>query len=292
MNDEWQYGLRTINRDRTSGCAWRDKPFEWPPFEGAPVRVEAPDWDPARRPGGGIHVLHRGTGDANNLDLYKGGDAIYQVVRYRPRPRVALDGLSKVPWVDIIFEGSRASAVARLIELQGDATGVVYAALTGGDYANLVGGDGATLTAGRESRLTGGHGAILTAGFQSVLRGGNGAILTGGDCASIRGGDGATLTGGDGAHITGGDRSILTGGTRSVLTGGRGAILTGGEGALLVGGRGAVLTAGRGASLTGIWVESWKRIIASAVVSDDGPIKPDVPYRVDCGKLVEARAGM
>ena len=303
---DWSYGLRTINGDRTSGNKWLRTPFVWPPFDGSPVRVEATDWDPTPECGGGIHVLHRGRGDADHLHAYRAA-AIYQVVRYPRSLLVDMGDKGKVPWVEIIFEGARADAVAYLIGVQGSSAGVVYATITGGDYATLIGGDGATLTGGFEATLIGGRHATLTGGTGATLTGGDGATLTGGHYATLTGGDGATLTGGDGATLTGGCRATLTGGYRatltggdyatliggdeSTLTGGYGATLTGGRHATLTGGRHATLTGGDGATLICVWYEGLRTRIVVANVSADGPVKPGVAYSVRAGEWAERRQG-
>ena len=130
--------------------------------------------------------------------------------------------------------------------------------LTGGacPYITLTGGDMSTLTGGNRSILKGGIRSTLTGGDKSTLTGGDGSTLTGGYMSTLTGGDGSTIKGGNWSTLTGGDESILTGGFKSTLTGGDESALLFSDDSLF------------------------------AVVGEAG-IKPDTPYHVVVGKIVE-----
>lgn len=245
---EWAYGLRTITAGRSSwGC------FTWPPFSGAPVRVEAWRWDPTPVRGHGIHVLHQGRGDRWLLPRSRQRTEIYQVVRYKPDLVVHLRDHAKVPWVDIVYEGGRASAVDRLIQLQGSSVGVVHATLTGGDEATLIAGPAATLTAAGWSTLIAEEEATVVAGYGATIVTGANSRITAGDHSRVVAGGGSTITVGTDCMLTAGILSTITAGTRSVIS-----------------------------------IKGFLRPSCAVVVSEDGPIKPGHTYKVsEPGEWVE-----
>ena len=102
--------LRTVTADMK--CCKGDpshKPFTWP--ESGPV--EAPDWDPAPRCGGGLHGLLEGEGEWDRLDW--GITARALVLRVERGLLVDLGGKVKFPRAIVESVGSLASALCRLL---------------------------------------------------------------------------------------------------------------------------------------------------------------------------------
>ena len=148
--------------------------FIWPLTVGSVV--EAPDWDPSRQCGGGLHGLLGGRGNASLLDW--GKSAKWLVIEVL-ESLVSLGDKAKCKAVIIRYCGDQSGATAYLYRHTHnlDIVGLVF---TGGDCATLTGGNYATLTGGNRATLTGGNYATLTGGYH--------AILTGGDCATFNGG--------------------------------------------------------------------------------------------------------
>ncbi len=213
--------LRTSDAE---GRSYYDSSFQWPESG----KVVAPDWNPSKGCGNGLHGLLWGQGDAGYLTFAT--DARWQVVEINEYVDVAdTDGHPpkvKYPEGVVLFSGSREEATALIHSRAPNGTAVAAVTLTGGYGSTLTGGDDSTLTGGDDSTLTGGYGSTLT----------------GGDDSTLTGGDDSTLTGGYGSTLTGGNRSTLTGGDDSTLTGGYGSTLTGGYGSTLTGGNRSTLT--------------------------------------------------
>ena len=98
----WAYGVRTCGPDGEAHGG-----FVWPLEVGAVVH--APDWDPAPRCGGGLHINPWGMGDWSLLS--DADDASWLIVRYDPALAVSLDGGEaggkvKAPWA-VIDQASR-----------------------------------------------------------------------------------------------------------------------------------------------------------------------------------------
>ena len=228
--------LRTTGPDgRAYHDAARRTGFVWPVGPDAVgQRVEAPDWSPAERCGGGLHGLSWGEGGAGHLSTDP--DAVWQVVEVDASEVVDLGDKIKFRACIIRYSGSRAGASEFLWQRAPAGTRLARAALTGGNDSTLTGGDGSTLTGGDRCTLTGGHQSTLTGGYYSTLTGGNWSTLTGGYYSTLTGGNWSTLTGGNRCTLTGGDDSTLTGGNRCTLTGGDRCTLTGGARCTLTGG--------------------------------------------------------
>lgn len=262
--------LRSCSSDFTSFDG-----FQWPSTVGAECRPEA--WNPEPECGDGLHGFVNGEGDAYLADW---SDSAQWLVFSAPATEVvAVDrdkskaAVARIEHVGVGETGadrlrSCLDYLASIGRLGPMAMGVVRqggddCTLTGGDYSRLTGGDYSRLMGGRYSALAGGRGCHLMGGAHSVLTGGNYSTLTGGAHS--------VLTGGDHCTLTGGHHSTLESGDHSTLTGDYGATLTGGPGSVLV-------------------FRWWDRKrqcsrLAVAVVGVDA--KPNTPYTVRDGKIVE-----
>ena len=172
--------FRTTGPDgRSYHDAARRTGFVWPVGPDAVgQRVEAPDWSPAERCGGGLYGLLWGEGGAGYLSTDP--DAVWQVVEVDASEVVDLGDKIKFRACIIRYSGSRAGASEFLWQRAPAGTRLARAALTGGNRCTLTGGDGSTLTGGNWSTLTGGDGSTLTGGDRCTLTGGHQSTLTGG----------------------------------------------------------------------------------------------------------------
>jgi hypothetical protein len=214
--------LRTCDKDGKAHGG-----FQWPLKAGE--TVTAPDWEPTKECGKGLHGLLNGQGFSGHLSSKL--DALWFVVESDLDKAIDLNGKHKFQTCKVEFVGSKEKAVQYMVDH--GCSGVHFSTLTGGYGSTLTGGYGSTLTGGDWCTLTGGNRSTLTGGDWCTLTGGNRSTLTGGDWCTLTGGDHSTLAGGDHSTLTGGDWCTLTGGDHSTLTGGNRSTLTGGDGSTL-----------------------------------------------------------
>ena len=143
------YILRTCKADMSSRNG-----FIWP-REGI---AECPDWKPTKECGNGLHGALWGNGDGSLLDW--GSYAVWIVAGVDEW--IDLDGKVKFPRADVVFAGTRADAIDRLVTL--GATGaIIGGTATAGDGGTATAGDGGTATAGDYGTATAGYGGTATA---------------------------------------------------------------------------------------------------------------------------------
>jgi hypothetical protein len=118
--------LRTCAKDMTSHGG-----FKWP----ASGPVSAPDWNPERVCGGGLHGLLFGEGEGGQLDWSE--DAKWLVVEVARTSVVDLDGKVKFPRGEVVFCGDRKGAT-EYIQARRPGAAVCGAAATAGDEGILV----------------------------------------------------------------------------------------------------------------------------------------------------------
>jgi hypothetical protein len=307
--------LRTVKLDGSS-INEKSNGFKWPLEVGA--IVEAPDWDPTDRCGGGLHGLPWGEGEARLLLWEESKWLVFEA----PDDSVVHitqggGGKSKVPKATVVHVGDQKTATQYLLEhggyghaivgliaacghneriVGGDRchlTGGDYAKVTGGDHATVTGGDCAKVTGGNDATVTGGNDATVTGGNNATVTGGHDAKVTGGHDAKVTGGNNATVTGGNGAKVTGGNDATVTGGNDATVTGGNDAKVTGGNYAKVTGGDAAKVTGGNYAKVTGgdaaqlrcEWHDGKRYRTAVAYVGED--VEAGVTYRVENGKFVK-----
>lgn len=184
--------LRTCRSDMTSHNG-----FVWP-SEG---HVEAPDWDPAPRCGGGLHGLAWGEGDATLLNWSP--TAVWLVVEVNQDDIVDLRGKIKFPTGNVIFAGTREEAVGRIAahpEARGHA--IVGATITAGDYGTATAGYGGTAVAGDYGTATAGDFGTATAGDFGTATAGDGGTATAGDGGTATVGYAGCVAAGDGGVIS------------------------------------------------------------------------------------------
>jgi len=251
--------LRTVKLDGSS-INEKSNGFKWPLEVGA--IVEAPDWDPTDRCGGGLHGLPWGEGEARLLLWEESKWLVFEA----PDDSVVHitqggGGKSKVPKATVVHVGDQKTATQYLLEHGGYGHAIV----------------GLIAACGHNERIVGGDRCHLTGGDYAKVTGGDHATVTGGDCAKVTGGNDATVTGGNDATVTGGNDAKVTGGNYAKVTGGDAAKVTGGNY--------AKVTGGDAAQLRCEWHDGKRYRTAVAYVGED--VEAGVTYRVENGKFVK-----
>jgi hypothetical protein len=162
--------------------------FQWP--KSGPV--EAPDWSPEPKCGGGLHGLLWGAGNTSLTS--SDADAVWMVVEVDAASIVDLGGKIKFPRGVVVYCGDRAGAVAYIVAVGGPTRGTHWSTVTGGDRSTVKGGDWSTVTGGDESTVTG--------GYRSTVKGGDWSTVTGGDRSTVTGGYRSTVKGGYGSVVS------------------------------------------------------------------------------------------
>jgi hypothetical protein len=204
--------------------------FLWPREIGA--LVEAPDWDPAPKCGGGLHGIADGLGDWALMQGPADTDALWYVCGARRAEAVEIDGKVKVPRCVVLYVGAFAGAMEMIAPFMSRA----MLALVERRHADATPeGPRATGESGAAS-ATGWSGAASATGWSGA------ASVTGvRGAASATGGSGAaSATGGRGAASATGESGAASAtgwsGAASV-TGARGAAsATGQDGVALAAG--------------------------------------------------------
>ena len=124
--------------------------------------VEAPDWEPKKECGNGLHGWKWGVGDA---DLRcKDDDAVWLVLRVEEAGIIDLTDKVKFPSCHVIFCGDRETAVAIIQHFAPANTPVIFGTATAGDSGTATAGYSGTATAGYRGTATAGDRGTATAG--------------------------------------------------------------------------------------------------------------------------------
>jgi hypothetical protein len=202
----------------------RARGFRWPLEAGAVV--VAPDWNPRKVCGYGLHGWLNGMGD---LSVCDGADARedsrWLVLEVFVDEIVELDGKVKFPSAKVILVGNRSEAATYIKSLCPNSA-VHYATSTSGDRG--------TSTSGYRGTSTSGDGGTSTSGDRGTSTSGDGGTSTSGDRGTSTSGDGGTSTSGDGGTSTSGDGGTSTSGYRGTSTSGEGGTSTSGYGGALI----------------------------------------------------------
>jgi hypothetical protein len=299
--------LRTCNADMRSHGG-----FQWP--RSGPVA--APDWDPVKGCGMGLHGFLRGEGDGSLAEW--GSNAMWLVAEVETF--VDLGGKVKFPNAEVIFVGTRLETTAlvkarypdaaviganvaveegrvAVVGYRGTATAGYRGTATAGDRGTATAGDGGTATAGICGTATAGYRGTATAGDRGTATAGNWGTATAGDCGTATAGHYGTATAGycgtatAGYHgtatagyrgtATAGDRGTATAGDHGTATAGYRGTATAGDRGTATAGDGGTATAGDGGMLQIYYYhrnDRWR--LAVAYVGEE-KIKPNVKYRLD-----------
>ena len=284
--------LRTCHADSTAHGG-----FQWPLEVGA--TVEAPDWDPSPRCGGGLHGLPWGLGDATLLNWSP--EAVGIVFSAAAQEVVDIDGAkAKVRAARVEFVGPLKAAAEWLYSQQDDRTrvGVCGTASAGaggtasaGYRGHAIVGAGGTASAGYDgTAIAGDRGTASALGEGTAIAGDRGTASAGTDGRASAGTDGRASAGYCGHAIAGTDGHASAGdrGTASAGAGGTASAGCRGHASAGIGGR---ASAGDGGTIS---IERWDGLRyrrLAAAVGGEGGLKPGVTYRLDdAGAFVEVPA--
>ena len=252
MSDK-RYLLRTCTRNMkccSNPDANQHVAFTWP----SSGPVEAPDWDPMPRCGGGLHGLLDGQGSVEHLSTDDG--AQWLVVECAAKDVVAIDHKkAKARRGSVIYCGEKAGAIELLQKLL-PGQPVVYSTATAGDRGTATAGDAGTATAGVRGTATAGYEGTATAGDAGTATAGYRGTATAGVRGTATAGSAGTATAGYAGTATAGVRGTATAGVRGTATAGEKGVL----------------------SLR--WWNGERYRIAIFYVGEDG-IEPNTAYRVD-----------
>jgi hypothetical protein len=145
----------------------RARGFRWPLEAGAVV--VAPDWNPRKVCGYGLHGWLNGMGD---LSVCDGADARedsrWLVLEVFVDEIVELDGKVKFPSAKVILVGNRSEAATYIKSLCPNSA-VHYATSTSGDRGTSTSGYRGTSTSGYRGTSTSGEGGTSTSGYGGAL---------------------------------------------------------------------------------------------------------------------------
>ncbi len=268
---DFVYILRACREDGTS---YGD--FKWP----KKGRVEATDYDPAPRCGGGLHGWLWGEGKTSGVgttvsDALRDGGS-WRAVRVRREDVIDLGGKVKFPRGTVVKHGTRAEC-ANWVRQRAPQGAVVIGATEGplvGDYG--------TATAGARGAATAGNYGTATAGDAGAATAGNWGTATAGNWGT------ATATAGNYGTATAGNWGTATAGARGAATAGNYGTATAGNYGTATAGNWGTATAGeRGEIQLRHWDGARHRTVVGYI--GEGGLKPNTPYKLDdSGKFVKA----
>jgi len=163
--------LKTVNNDLTA----QYNKFKWPEAG----ECVAPDWQPTQTIGNGLHALLWGAGDGPLLSTDI--DAKWLVLSVNESCIIDLKGKVKFPSCEVVFCGSKETAVAIIQHFAPTGTQICYGTATAGDYG--------TATAGYKGTATAGDYGTATAGTEGTATAGNYGTATAGDYGTAMAGD-------------------------------------------------------------------------------------------------------
>jgi hypothetical protein len=272
--------------------------FVWPLTVGA--TVTAPDWQPHRECGNGLHGWLWGEGDVSaSGDRHADPASKWLVLRVAKASIVELDRKVKFPSCVVEFVGLREAAVSRMAELAGAGRQIVYGTSTSGHHGTSTSGDGGTSTSGDGGTSTSGYGGTSTSGDGGTSTSGDGGTSTSGYGGTSTSGDGGTSTSGDGGTSTSGHHGTSTSGHHGTSTSGECGTSTSGHHGTSTSGHHGTSTSGDGGTSTsghhgtstsgecGILVIRWwdeeaepARYRLAVGYVGEGGIRPNAKYKV------------
>jgi len=266
--------LRTCRADGTSY-----NNFQWP--DSGPV--EAPDFDPKPRCGGGLHGLLWGEGKVGYLDLSP--TAQWKVFRAHVSDVVhgagELTDKCKARRGVVEYSGDREGAIKYLYEHGASGKAVVFGTSTSGDHGTSTSGDFGTSKSGDHGTSKSGAYGTSTSGDFGTSTSGYRGISTSGYRGISTSGDGGTSTSGDhGISTSGGYGTSKSGAYGTSTSGDFGTSKSGDHGTSTSGYRG-ISTAGYGGTIAITYWNGKRYETRVATVKDehgDGELEPNTPY--------------
>lgn len=243
MNRRTQDGrvlvLRTCEVDMTSRNG-----FVWPE-SGA---VEAPDWDPTPKCGGGLHGLPWGVGMGDLLGpLY----LKWLVVAVDPQDIVVIDDAKvKFPRGEVVFVGERSNAISYLLSHGASGLPVCFATASVGDYGTALVGYCGTATAGDYGTAVAGYHGTATVGDDGIAKAGA--------CGTAIAGYRGIATAGHNGRATAGERGVAkTGHIGTATVGDYGTAIVGDSGTAVAGAYGTAKAGRLGSASAGVGGSLW-----------------------------------
>ena len=275
--------LRTCNANMQSHGG-----FQWP----RSGRVSAPDWDPVKGCGKGLHGFLRGEGGGGLADWHTEASWVVAEVE----TFVDLGDKVKFPNAEVIFVGTRLETTA-LVKARYPDAAVIGANVAVGEGRVAVVGYGGTATAGDRGTATAGYRGTATASYRGTATAGEYGTATAGDGGTATAGYRGTATAGDYGTATAGycgtatagycgtatagDYGTATAGDHGTATAGGGGTATAGVCGTATAGYRGTATAGDGGMLQIYYYDcNDRRRLAVAYVGEK-KIKPNVKYRLD-----------
>jgi len=178
------YILKTLPHD---GKSYND--FQWALEVGA--TVEAPDWNPEPKCGGGLHGWLDGLGDGSIGHIQKEG-CLWLVLE--ADEVVSIDNEKvKFPNCKILHIGDRLSATKFLRNLRPSVVGMIGESIEVGDKQYAIVGDYGKATAGNFGTATAGFRGTATAGDYGTATAGNFGTATAGYEGTATAGEGGII---------------------------------------------------------------------------------------------------
>ena len=190
--------LKSVKADMTAYNG-----FFWP----KKGKCVAPDWNPIKECGNGLHGWKWGEGDASLRVESK--DAKWLVLSVEESKIIDLNGKVKFPECEVVFVGECHEAVLIIQSYAPSGNKCIFGTATAGYGGTATAGYGGTATAGDGGTSTAGDGGTSTAGDGGTATAGYGGTAT----AGYRG----TATAGDGGAATAGYRGTATAGSEGII---------------------------------------------------------------------------
>ena len=228
--------------------------------------VKCPDWVANNKCGNGLHGWKFGLGDYSTHSY--ASDDLMLVLEIEDSSIIDLGGKVKFLEGNVVFCGDRSGATKYLKD-RGH-SGIVYG-------CDTVGNNGVATTGDYGISTSGDYGTSIS-GYRGISTSGDCGISTSGDSGTSTSGYYGTSTSGDYGTSTSGDCGTSTSGYRGTSTSGNDGTSTSGDYGKAKSGVGGKIV---------VKYRDGRERLAVGYVGEDG-IKPDVFYKVDGGKLVEA----
>lgn len=272
--------LRACNNDMSS----RDG-FVWP----SSGPVEAPDWEPTKECGNGLHGWLHGHGDGSVSDYWE-DDSKWLVVKVETKHMIELKGKVKFKKGTVVFCGDQKGATDYILANDPIASilPVIGAFIITGNKCAAVSGYKGTSTSGHGGTSTSGYGGTSTSGDGGKSISGDGGKSTSGDHGISTSGDRGTSISGDYGKSHSSECGISNSGHYGTSISGYGGTSTSGYGGTSTSGDHGTSTSGNnGTSTTGYWgtiiIKYWKdgRYYSKVGhIGEDG-LEPNVAYKLD-----------
>ena len=217
--------------------------FQWPESG----MIAAPDWSEYPVCGQGLHGWLWGAGDAS-LQV-TGEDVKWLVLSVDADKVVELDGKVKFPDCEVIYCGSRETAVMIIAAYAPAGTKTMFVTMAVGSGSTVDAGDGSTVKAGYGSMVKAGYGSTVKAGSRSTVDAGSRSTVDAGYGSTVKAGSRSTVDAGSGSTVDAGYGSTVKAGYGSTVAVDSGSTVDAGDGSTVKAGDGSTVKAGDGSTV-------------------------------------------